>query len=271
MVFQALFGEKGSEKILGGLLSNILGQKVENISLESNQNLAGEIPEQKRGILDLRAKIGKDTNVNIEVQMVDPHNMFKRMLWYWSRIYGIQIKSGESYSKLKKTISILIANYDIEELDYFEDAHTLWQMLEKRNQEIKIFEDIEIHILEMPKIKKYKKATEKGLNEWLEFLYNPESEEAKMGKKNNEELQEAYKRLEYISQDEELRRKADRELMAILDENSRMEGSREEGIKKGREEGEKIGILKIAKKMKAKGMKIEEIIELTGLTKEEIE
>ncbi len=36
VVFQALFGTKGSEEILGGLLSNILGEKIENVSLDAN-------------------------------------------------------------------------------------------------------------------------------------------------------------------------------------------------------------------------------------------
>lgn len=63
IVFQALFGTKGSEKILGGLLTNILGQKVDNISLEANQNLIREVPEEKLGIVDLRANVGDKTTI----------------------------------------------------------------------------------------------------------------------------------------------------------------------------------------------------------------
>ena len=222
-MFQALFGTRGSEKILGGFLSSILGEKVENVSLEANQNVTAENKEQKRGILDLRANVGDNTTVNIEVQMTDPKNMFKRLLWYWARIYGIQLKNTENYSKLKKTIAILIANYDIDKLESFQDSHTEWNLIEKRNLNINMFEDIEIHIIELPKILKSPNATDKNLRAWLEFLINPESEVVKMCMKENSDLNEAYEKLEYISEDEDLRRMADLRLMAILDENSKRE------------------------------------------------
>jgi len=241
VVFQALFGTKGSENILGGFLSSILGEKVDNISLDANQNLTREEIEEKHGIVDLKANVGNKTTVHIEVQMIDPHNMFKRLLWYWARIYGIQLKNTENYSKLKKTIAILIVNYDIRKFESFEDAHTKWELLEKRNLDIRPFEDIEIHILELPKILKNHNATKKDLRTWLEFLLNPESEEVMMSKEEYKELNEAYEKLEYISENENLRRHADLMLMAILDENSKREAikEQEERIQKGKEELQK--------------------------------
>ena len=50
---------------------------------------------------------------------------------------------------------------------------------------------------------------------------------------------------------------------AILDYNTGMRDAREEGIKEG--------AIKIAKNMLKKGIDIDTIIEVTGLTKEEIE
>ena len=66
-MFQALFGTKGNEEILGGLLSKIIKEKVENISLDTNQNLISKVPEEKMGVLDLRAQIGERVDVEIEV------------------------------------------------------------------------------------------------------------------------------------------------------------------------------------------------------------
>lgn len=221
IVFQALFGTRGSEKFLDDFLSSILGEKVENVSLEANQSIAALAKNKKRGILDLRANVGDNTTVNIEVQMTDPKNMFKRLLWYWARIYGSQIDKSEDYIVLKKTISILIVNYDIKDFQCFKDAHTIWKLLEKRNLDLSPFEEIEIHVLELPKIKKYLNSTNKDLYAWLEFLSNPESEEVKMSKKINESIRAAFNKLKYISGNENLRRQADLELMAILDENSK--------------------------------------------------
>ena len=300
IVFQALFGTRGSEKFLGDFLSSILGEKVENVSLEANQNVAAENKKQKHGILDLRANVGDNTTVNIEVQMTDPKNMFKRLLWYWARIYGFQIKKSENYKILKKTISILIVNYDIKEFKDFEDAHTIWRLSEKRDLSLRPFEDIEIHVIELTKIEKYQYSTNKDLYTWLKFLSNPESEEVKMSKEKNENLKEAYSRLEFISGNIDLQREADLQLMAIMDEKSKNEyyaekdkefaekdkefaekdkefAKKEKEIKAQKEkiDEEKQRIIQekqgIIKKMYEKGMSTEEIIEITNYSKEEIE
>ena len=281
-------------------MSSILGEKVENVSLEANQNVAAENKEQKHGILDLRANVGDNTTVNIEVQMTDPKNMFKRLLWYWARIYGFQMKKSENYKILKKTISILIVNYDIKEFKDFEDAHTTWRLSEKRDLSLGPFEDIEIHVIELPKIEKYQYSTNKDLYTWLKFLSNPESEEVKMSKEKNENLKEAYRRLEFISGNIDLQREADLQLMAIMDERSKNEyyaekdkefaekdkefaekdkefAEKEKEIKAQIEkiDEEKLRILQekqgIIKKMHEKGMSTEEIIEITNYSKEEIE
>lgn len=238
VVFQALFGTKGSEEILAAFLTSILGEKVDNVSLDANQNLVRESPNKKLGVLDLVANVGDKTTVHIEVQMVNPRNMFKRLLWYWSRIYGKQLKVKGNYLTLKKTITILIVNYDIREFKWFKDAHTVWNLREERNPRIHPFEDLQIHVIELPKIKKYQEATEKELNNWLEFLSDPESEVVKLSKEKDEDLRKAYEKLEYISGDDDLRREADLRLMAILDENSRKEWA-EEQEKKAKENAKK--------------------------------
>ena len=231
VVFQALFGVKGSERILGGFLSKILNQEVKKVSLDANQNLVQETVDEKLGILDLRAIIEENIDVNIEIQLVDKANLEKRILLYWARRYGVQLKPGEDYRRLRKTIAILITDYEIPDLVWFKDAHTRWELLERRNPEIKVFEDIEVHIIEMPKIEANPKATEKGLKNWIKFLQNPESEAVKMS--NDKELDEAYKKLENISGDEKLRRLSELRLKAILDEKATLECGREAGLKEG--------------------------------------
>ena len=275
VVFQALFGVKGSESILAGLLSKILGQEVKNVSLDANQNLVREAIDDKLGVLDLRAKIGRGTEVDIEIQLVDRKNLPQRILYYWSRIYAKQLHVKEDYSKLKKTIGILITDYDIPELKDFKDAHTKWRIREERNSNILLFKNLELHIIEMPKIISNPKETEIGLQSWIEFLQNPESEVVKMCKENDENLNNAYEKLEYISGDEVLRRKAELRLKQILDENSMINGAKAEGKAEGRAEGKALGKIEekkeIAKKLLDLGVEIEKIIEATGLSKSEIQ
>ena len=53
-------------------------------------------------------------------------------------------------------------------MENFKDAHTIWKVLEKRNTQIEIFEDIEIHIIEMPKVGKYKEETQ---NKYMDRVF----------------------------------------------------------------------------------------------------
>ncbi len=78
-------------------------------------------------------------------------------------------------------------------------------MREVRDTSINLFNDIEIHIVEMPKVLKYNK-TDKKLKKWIEFILNPESEEAKMSIQEDTTLKKVYTKLEKISDDPYLQR-----------------------------------------------------------------
>ena len=90
----------------------------------------------------------------------------------------------------------------------------------------------------------------------------------------SKEIKEAVEKLDSLSEDERMQRIADLREKAILDEKAIYAKGLDDGIKEGIKEGEeklKKEKLEIAKKLKDKKISIEEIIEITGLIKEEIE
>ena len=88
------------------------------------------------------------------------------------------------------------------------------------------------------------------------------SERVKTKMEENEELKEAVEKLQGMSEDDYMQRIADLREKAILDYNSGMDTALRKGIKKGK--------LETAKKMLEKGMDIDTIVEVTGLSKDEI-
>ena len=126
----------------------------------------------------------------------------------------------------------------------------------------------------MPKVLKYRKKTEKGLSTWIEFLLNPESELVKMKAKEDKKLKVAYEKLAYISGDEKLRRLAELRRKLILDQNTGLREERRIGREEGRADGIQIGEqnekIKMAKKLLKLEMPIEQIVEITELSEEEI-
>ena len=275
VIFQILFGEKGSENITKDFLSTILDEKIIDISLEPNIVLKKELPEGKLGVVDVLAKINNNEYCNIEMQMTEKKNLIKRILYYWAREYTREIGEAENYINLKRTIIVLIVNFELKSLKEL-GINSSFVLIEKKKRKVILTEDIEINIIEIPKI--YKKVGEKEnqkLIEWLSFLEAPDSKEVLSYMESNENMKKAKEKLNEISGDEKVRRIAELRKKAIMDEKDAeytgYSNGLEEGIKQGKEEGYREGIIKIAKNMKEKKEKIEYIMEITGLGKEEIE
>jgi len=266
LVFQELFGNPKNSQITGHLLSLILKREVYNVDLDANKRMLRNSPDLKIGRLDIRAKFNDGEECNIELQVKPYKNMENRMLEYWAMMYGNKINRGQKYEVLKPTISILIADYNLDKTKNIPGYHTIWNLREQNNQNMKLTNDIEMHILEIPKIKNTELENDE-LAQWLKFIGNPESEEVKMFMSENKYWKQAMEELAYLSGDEHFQRLVESRYRFLRDQAIELE-DREE---KGKAEGEIKTKIEIAKKMKAKNMPIEEIIELTGLTKEEIE
>lgn len=165
---------------------------------------------------------------------------------------------------LEKTIGIIITNYTIKQLDGIEELDTKWQIIETKGGERLLTDDLELRIIEIPKAEKIlEKEKYNRIAQWLLFLDNPNTERVEEIMKENEEVKKAGSVLHIMSEDEELQRLAELREKWELDERSALSSAKEEGMEES--------TLKIAKRMKEKGMTVEEIAELTDLTKEEIE
>ena len=262
IIFQAIFGEVGSENITKDFLEKILKRKIEKISLDKNPILRRELKDDKLGVLDIITELDGKEKCNIEMQLIDKNNIIERMLYYWSKMYTRQIKAGDDYNKLERTIVILIADFNIKGLEEVE-YHSTWKIIETNSVKKLILTDkFELDIIELLKIKGRENEKDQLLD-WLIFLENPESERVTRKMEENENLKEAVEKLDRISEDEKMQRIIELREKAIRDEHAIYAKGVDDGIEKG--------IMKIAKSMLKKGMNVSDIIEITGLTKEEIE
>lgn len=266
VVFQALFGEVGSERITKKFLEAILDKKLEEVDLSRNIVLRRENPKDKMGILDVLVKINQEEYCNVEMQMVEKDNLIERILYYWSRIYGKNLNGSDDYIELKRTIGVLIVNFEIKKLKEL-GYHSKWKIIEENERKLILTEHLELHIIEIPKIYKIGENEEKEeLVKWINFIENPESEKVGEYMKENEEMKEAKEKLEVMSEDEKMQILAELRLKAIRDEKA----VERFGYKQGIEQGIKQEKKEIAKKMKEEGLDIEVIKKVTGLTEEEI-
>ena len=135
---------------------------------------------------------------------------------------------------------------------------------------------LKICIIELPKYIKYK-VNNPNLNLWTEFLENPEvvnmsekdieNEKDESIKTTKKAIKQAKDTLEQISKDKHEQELARLRKKYIMDQNA----IQEYGYCQGVEDGKYESMKETAKKMLAKKMPIDVIIEITGLSKEEIE
>ena len=255
-VFKRIFGWEGNEDITGDLISSIMEEEIKDVNLDCNKILERDLVSDKLGVLDIKAKIGNNMECDIELQIADRKNIAERILYYWSKMYSKSVKIGTDYIKAKKTVVILITDYELEELRELEEMLSKWQIKEINNPKITLTDKLEFYILELPKIKKDSKINDK-LNKWIKFIRSPEA--LKMEDLKDKYIKKAMEELEKLGDSEEEQERAFQRELFIMD----LKAIEARGIEKGK--------IEIAKKMKKLRKPIEEIIELTELTKEEIE
>ena len=266
LVFQELFGKQKNKDITAHFLSLILNREIKNIDLDVNKRMLGNRENSKTGRLDIRAKFNDGEDCNIELQVEPYPYMDKRMLEYWGSMYDAKINSGDSYEVLKPTISILIADYKISNLKHISKYHTIWNLREKEFTDTVLTNDIEMHILEIPKINDNEMLKDE-LVQWLRFIKEPENKGVEKFMEENKYLKQARKELEHLSGDQDFKRLLESRAGFLRDVDAKMYVAREEG----REEGKKQNQLEIARRMKKENIDIEQISRITNLTREEIE
>ena len=115
-LFYKVMGIKGNEIQLLGFLNAVLGQSgkktIKNLEIQDNNFFAADIINGKSCILDVRAILEDGTKVNIEVQLRNEHNIDRRSLFYWSRMYSESIEQGHDYKDLPNVIAINILDFD---------------------------------------------------------------------------------------------------------------------------------------------------------------
>lgn len=265
-VFKRIFGYKGNEDVTASLLSAILEHKVTDLKLDTNPILDKDYPEDKIGILDVRAKLDNSINCDIEIQVINQKEIQKRILFYWSKLYIQSIKKGQNYSNLEKAIVILIADFEVEGLEEIKKYISKWSIREEKYKDIILTDIMELYIIELPKFKKHKEKNENILlNSWIKFIENPEELDMsiEMSKEDIRDLERAREILEDISASERERYLAEQREIQIMDKYAIEEHGYDRGVKQG--------ITSVAKKLKENNIDIKIISDSTGLTKEEIE
>ena len=258
IVFQTLFS-RGKESITKALLEDILKIKIHKLDLDKSKDLLNDNKEDKNGRLDLRAVINEDIECDIEIQLATHKKILERFLYYWAKMYVANLKIGERYENLRKTISIIIVDENIEQLRELEKACTKWRITEEKYKNKILTDYFQVVIIELPKaIKEYEVNKKDEMLQWMMFLENPEGMEVAKIMEENKDIKEAKEELDRISQDDLVRRRILRAELERMDMEQIKEDTREETA------------IEIAKRMIQEKMSIDVIVKITQLSEKEV-
>ena len=212
IVFKILFQK--DMNILKAFVGDLLG--IERGKIESIEVLNPEISpddiDGKQSILDL--KLCVDGNiVNVEIQLNNTGYFKERVVFYWARIFSEQLKKGEKYRQLEKTVTINIVDFKLFDCD---SPYSSFYLYEKDRKEL-LTDKCSINFFELVKVDNViDKNDHKKL--WLQFLKAETEEDLTMLNKTEvPEIKQAVVFLHEMSADEKVKEDVRRRETAIRD------------------------------------------------------
>ena len=282
LVFKKLFGTEQNINLLKSLVNSILHteEQVTTLELKNPYNPADYL-SGKISYLDIKATDETGKWYDIEIQ-VAPYDFFgKRLLFYWAKMYSAQLKSKQAYEDLRKTIVISLINFN-----YFVDKEGEERYTRRigltdfdTNEIYEQTDGLELIFVELKKFQKELPEIHTALERWITFLnkayeYSKDNLPKELA---TEEIKKAMEELEIMYFNDTEQEHYESQQRRYLDEIS-FARQRERNKEKDREQEERkiqsavdTTKIEIAIKMKLKGKPIDEIIDFTGLTKEQIE
>lgn len=276
-----LLRQKANFGVLEGFLTVLIGEEVHIVDiLESEGNQ--ESQDDKFNRVDIKARNSKDETIIVEIQNTREIYYLERILYGVAKTICEHISLGKSYQQVKKVYSISILYFDIGRgSDYlyhgqnnFVGVHTkdLLQVTTKvRNAIVPKMTAEMFPEYFLIRVNEFNKVAVTPLEEWIHYLKTGIIEDDTKAPG----LEEAREKLKYYNMSPAERHAYDEHINAIMIQNDVLGTAKLEGLLEGRQEGIQEGRIeekrKIVEKMKSKGYPIEDIIDVTGLTAEEIE
>lgn len=270
VVFQSIFNQNNA-KITKAFVEALLDEKITKMTINNDQILVRDNPEDKLGILDLELDINNNEKVDVEIQLIERTNFAERLLFYFSRLYASEIKRGDDYTEAKKVILIAIIDYPLELTQTISEMETVWKLCEKNHPDLVLTDSIEICILELDTVKNtyYKNKLDKKA-QWMLFLDDPNSREVKEIMEKNNDIKDAVIEVHERSKDEQLRRLAELKEKAIMDEKAIYKAGKLRGEKEGISQGELKKSIEIIKNLYSMNLPISQIAQAVDMSETEV-
>ncbi len=257
-----------TEERIKKLLEVSLNIKVDKVLIVNNNEMNIENKKERKMFLDLIVYT-EEGIINVEVNNNYKEEVFNRNLLYFCKLISSNLKQKESYINIVKHVQLNLTWNLKKYLDYdIKDKKIIKFYITENNTNNKIYNDIfEIVHINMDYFDdKWYNKEEKKEDPFMMLLAAQTYEEMDKISKGDEIMVEISNKVKYLNLDPDVAKE-----LVIEDETEKWANQRyNTGLKKGIEKGITQNKIAMAKKMLAKGIKIKDIIEITGLTEQEL-
>ena len=293
VAFKKIFGVEKNKAILIDFLNDVLHRDgknlIEDVKLLKN-HLMPEISVYKSSIIDVLCTDQNGVRYVVEMQVARNGGFEKRAQYYAAKVYIDQIDKGGEYSNLKEVIFLAITEYVMfpDKPDYLSEHVTL----DKKTGEHDL-KDFSYTFIELPKFTKELSELETGIERWCYFFKHasiPEDVNKMLEHTKDLVIENAYhaleahnwtknelmyyneiakKKMDIAARESYVKNEARAEARAEALAEGKAEG-RAEGKAEGIEEGARLARIEMAKTLLKFGFDNQQILNMTGLSKEEL-
>ena len=250
-IFKLIFGDQRNVDILAEFLKPILripDDEYEQLTIV-DPHVKRESLKDKSAILDVKVHTKSGNVIHVEIQVCKFPEMVERTLFYQSKMITEQIKSGEDWHLIKRTVNIIITDFE-----FVSKSDKYHNRFRYTNEDGVVLTDLtEINTLELRKLPVDSDNTE--LWNWLKFIKTDSEEEMDMLAEKSVQFSKAVGFLKELSADERTRMLYEERENARRDVVSMVRGA----------------VIDVARNLISAGASLDLIAQATKLSNKEIE
>ncbi len=280
VAFRKIFGNQKKTIVIISFLNAVLdleGQhRISKITI-LNPYLLPRIAGEKASIIDVRATDQRGRQFVVEMQVADKKGFEKRVQFYTSRDYSMQIEKGEDYPKLKPTYFVGILNFSIGKGKNYLGKH--YSIEEETG--MCVLGDIQHRFIQLKKFKKKQHELVTLIDKWTYFIKHAENLSVIPEDVENEGLKLAYQEADRYSWKKEELIAYDNASMREQDERGRLELAVEQAVEHTKAEAKAEKEKMLAKveakevqtilKLNVLGVSIDDIADATEKSPEQVQ